>query len=86
MSNLEDQILTNIAKKMQEDIDVNVLWTLLEQQGWTRVKLSRFIDRKHSVDIVNWLRENVDSPYEKLGCDFIFRNEKDAVHFILRWV
>jgi hypothetical protein len=85
MKSLEQEIADKIGNQMTREIDREVLWGMLKSIGWTRVTLSRFTDREHSVDIVNWLRENVNNPYEKQGCDFIFENDKDAVNFILRW-
>ena len=85
-SNLQDQILTDIAKRMQVSIDQEVMWSMLKAQGWTCVSISRFQDNNHAVDITMWLEENVKNTYERHGRDFIFENSKDAVNFILRWV
>jgi hypothetical protein len=85
-SDLQDQILTNIAKEMQQDIDREILWGMLKGIGWTRVLLDRLQDNKHAIDITYWLEENCTGAYERRGRDFIFENEKDASMFILRWV
>ena len=85
-SNLQDQILTDIAKRMQVSIDQEVMWSMLKAQGWTCVSISRLQDNNHAVDITMWLEENVKNTYERRGRDFIFENSKDAVNFILRWV
>lgn len=84
-SELQDQILTNIAKEMQTDIDREIMWGMLRGIGWTRVLLDRFQDNKHAVDITHWLEENIKHPFERHGRDFIFENPKDASMFILRW-
>ena len=83
--NLQDQILTNISKKMQEEIDEQVLWSLLKDKGWTRVMLTRLTDNKHAIDITYWLEDNCKNSYERNGRDFMFESEKDAVNFILKW-
>ena len=85
-SELQDQILTNIAKEMQTDIDREIMWGMLKGIGWTRVLLDRFQDNKHAIDITYWLEENIKHPFERNGRDFIFENPKDASMFILRWV
>ena len=85
-SELQDQILTNIAKEMQMDIDREVLWGMLKDIGWTRVMLDRLQDNKHAIDITIWLEENIKNPFERNGRDFIFEDPKDASMFILRWV
>ena len=84
-SNLQDQILTDISKKMQEEIDERVLWSLLKDKGWTRVLLSYPNSNKQAVDIMYWLEDNCKNPYERNGRDFMFESEKDAVNFILKW-
>jgi len=84
-SELQDQILTNIAKEMQMDIDREILWGMLKGIGWTRVLLDRLQDNKHAIDITIWLEENIKNPFERNGRDFIFENPKDASMFILRW-
>lgn len=77
-SQLQDQILTGIAKEMQTDIDREVLWGMLQSMGWTRVMLDRLQDNKHAVDITYWLEENIKNPFERNGRDFLFM-------VILRW-
>lgn len=88
-SDLQDQILTEIANKMQEEIDDFTLWTLecasLKEQGWTCVILSYPNSNKHAVDIMCWLEDNCKESYERNGREFMFESEKDAVNFILRW-
>jgi hypothetical protein len=39
-SQLQDQILTDIAKKMSEDIDFDVFANVLCKNGWTKFSLS----------------------------------------------
>lgn len=84
-SNLQDQIMTNIAKKMQEEIDQKVMWSMLKEQGWTRVMLSYPNSNKQAVDIMCWLEDNCKNSHERNGRDFMFKSEKDAVNFILKW-
>jgi hypothetical protein len=84
-SQLQDQILTGIAKEMQSDIDREIMWDMLKTLGWTRVLLSRFQDNNHAVDISCWLADACQGAYERNGRDFLFENTKDATMFILRW-
>jgi hypothetical protein len=83
---LQDEIMTGIAKRMSDEIDREVLWGMLKGIGWTRVMLDRFQDNNHAVDITLWLEENIKNPFERNGRDFIFEDSKDATMFILRWV
>jgi hypothetical protein len=85
-SQLQDEIMTGIAKQMSNDIDREVLWGMLVSIGWTRVMIDRLQDNKHAIDITHWLGEYCQGSYERNGRDFLFENEKDATMFILRWV
>ncbi len=83
--NLQEEIIEELGTKMQSAVDREILWGILVDFGWTRVKLSRFVDNRHAVDITYWLDEHVKNPFERDGADFIFENSKDALMFILKW-
>jgi len=83
---LEKEILEHKAKEMQQEIDREIVWKMLESIGWTRVLISRFQDNKHAVDISYWLEEHCKGKYERNGRDFLFEDSKDATMFILKWV
>jgi hypothetical protein len=83
--NTQDAILEELGTKMQSQIDREILWGILIGMGWTRVKLSRFVDNHHAIDITYWLDEHVNNPFEREGADFIFEDSKDAMLFALRW-
>ena len=83
--NTQDAILEELGTKMQSQIDREILWGILIGMGWTRVKLSRFVDNYHAIDIRYWLDEHVNNPFEREGADFIFEDSKDAILFALRW-
>ena len=83
--NTQDAILEELGTKMQSQIDREILWGILIGMGWTRVKLSRFVDNYHAIDITYWLDEHVNNLFEREGADFIFENSRDALIFILRW-
>jgi hypothetical protein len=83
--NLEDQILTNIAKRMNEDINFDVFASVLCKEGWTKFEITRFIDNHHAIDIGYWLLDNCQGTYKRNGRTFLFENSKDATMFILRW-
>lgn len=82
---LEQTIMDQAAKQIANDIDREIFWESLEDAGWARVSVSRFVDNKHAVDIGEWLKANCQNSYERDGCDFLFESESDAVMFTLRW-
>ena len=82
---LQDQILTNIATEMKNDIDREVMWGMLADTGWTKFSIPRFVDNHHAVDISYWLAEHCQGEYKRNGRHFLFENSKDAMLFMLRW-
>ena len=82
---LEQEIITGLGNQMQQEIDREVLWGMLEGIGWHRVMLPRFIDNNHAIDIGYWLIDNCKESFERSGADFIFESQKDANWFKLRW-
>ena len=84
--NIEKQVLENQAKLLAQEIDREVLWNMMCELGWVRVDLPAETDVQQSIEIVEWLRKNIDNPYEKAGRKFIFKDEKDAMWFKLRWL
>lgn len=84
--NVDQKVIDDMAKRMADEIDREVLWGMLKDLGWHRVMIDRLVDNKHAIDITIWLKENVKNPYERRGRDFIFSAERDATMFILRWV
>lgn len=83
-SQLQDEILTSIAKEMQREIDDDIMSTFLVDTGWTSVKYY-YKSNKEAVDIAVWLKDNCQNQWRRLGSDFVFENTKDAEWFILRW-
>ena len=82
---LEKEMLEAKAKEMQQEIDREVLWGMLEGMGWTRVMLPRYVDNMHAIDISYWLDANCKNSFERNGRDFLFEDLKDANWFKLRW-
>ena len=82
---LEQEIITGLGNQMQQEIDREVLWGMLEGIGWHRVMLPRFIDNNHAIDIGYWLIDNCKESFERSGADFIFESQKDANWFKMRW-
>ena len=89
---IKDSILEDLGRQIQESIDDKMSYAFMmmywKEQGWTTVKLSRFQDNEHAVDITWWLaeqdlRDTVD--YYREGAEFVFASEKIATMFALRW-
>jgi hypothetical protein len=85
-SSLQDEIISNIAKQMQQDIDEGIMSTMLIEDGWTPVQFY-FKNNKEAVDITEWLCETCEEDtWGRYGNQYLFKNKQDAEWFILRWV
>lgn len=82
---IEHQISTELAKEMAEELDRQLMWGWLKEAGWTFVKIPRFQDNFHAIDIRYWIDENRTDEVLTAGPEFLFKNPKDATMFILRW-
>lgn len=89
---LEESLMEDLGRQIQYAIDDKMSYAFMmmywKERGWTTVKLSRFQDNKHAVDITDWLfdndlRDTVD--YYREGAEFVFASKKIATMFILRW-
>jgi len=86
MSNLEQEIMDEMATQMQSEIDFEILSNMLvEACGWHKISMVRFYSREHAVNILLWCEQHIKNPYEHRGSTFVFENEGDAVLFTLKW-
>lgn len=84
--NLEDEIAKELSTELQSEIDFEILSDVLVKScGWTKVTLTRFFSRKHSINILMWCEENIKNTFQHRGSTFIFQDAGDAVNFTLRW-
>jgi hypothetical protein len=85
MMTLQDAIDGKFSKYWEEEANRLFHWRRLQDMGWISVTIDRLQDNSYAVDITYWLKENCQGCCERLGRNFLFENNKDAVLFILRW-
>ena len=84
---LEDQIADELSRQLAEEIDFEVLCSLLVQTGWIQVKLEDVLQpSKQTAGMVNWLHEECSGHWRHRGKTFVFENKEDAALFRLTWV
>lgn len=83
--NLEDEIAQEISKEISQHIDFELLTDVLIACGWHCVKLPSLLNRKRSIDIIEWCEENTHKKYRHMSRTFIFEDQGDAVNFALKW-
>ena len=83
---LEQAVLDSAAYEIEQYIARDLLWKQMESLGYTRVKLLRFNNNIHAVDISYWLADNCKGFYHQVGSEILFENQQDANWFKLRWL
>lgn len=94
--NLQDQIISDIAAKMQQEIDSDLLDTIMTESllddGWIETKVNPAFDPRSSHLYNNWYTEtaewchlNATGDYKLLRGQWIFEKSEDATLFLLRW-
>ena len=83
--NLEEQIANDLSHELSKSIDFELLTDVLLACGWHKVKLASLLNRKRSVDILDWCYSNCKGKWKHNGSTFVFENQGDAVNFTLIW-
>lgn len=95
---LQDQIMANIAKKMAEEIDRDVMdsitMEILTKDGWTQTNINPAFSeygmtRKPFEDWYSktaaWINSYVRGEYKLVKGQWLFKDPRDATMFILKW-
>lgn len=82
---LMDEVMDRLAKEMAEEIDFDVIATIKIKDGWHSVKLDRFKNNNHAIDIRYWAEEHSNSGFINRGTHYVFEDAGDAVNFTMRW-
>lgn len=90
---LQKAVLEDYFQEISKDINQSVMNFLMmehrQEQGWIPVKLSKFQDNRHAVDITWWLHDQglvEKDDYYREGSEFLFREARHATMFTLRWM
>ena len=81
-----DELVDDLAKALQEEIDREIMLDMLVAKGWTKVELERLKDRYESIDIEIWIDENCYGKHTRLGRTYVFERKQDAEWFMLKWL
>lgn len=87
IASIEDDVYRKVAAEVSAEIDWEIISELFVSDGWIRVTLSFHNRKQPSVDeIQDWVIENIQGSFKSHGNSWLFRDEKDAALFALRWV
>ncbi len=82
---IEEMIADRLAKEIAAEIDFGIMADIMGAQGWHKVKLERFTNNEHAVDIKLWVTDNAVGKFINHGSLYIFEQKGDAVNFALKW-
>jgi len=82
---LEEQIINDAGKAIANEIDFEILYSMLKELGWRKVVLSP-MTWEQGLEVDAWTEKHVKGPFETMGLVWIFEDEEDANWFALRWL
>lgn len=83
--NLEEEISQELSSEMASAMDFEILSDILVKNGWHKIVLDTLKNRYHSIDVTSWCESNCKNSWHYRGRTFIFKDQKDAVMFGLKW-
>lgn len=82
---IEEQFADQAAKILQEEIDQEILFDLLQQIGWTRVELASKWLPVTGIELHEWREANLTGHWHAHSNIWMFENKNDAALFKLTW-
>lgn len=82
---LHEELEEELARVLQEEIDREVLFGLLEECGWTRIELPSKWFPVSGIELHEWRQKNLTGKWKAHENTWLFEKEKDATIFALRW-
>lgn len=80
-----DQIIKQASERIAQDIDWQILSSLLEEAGWTRIKIEHDPPIYMMNELYHWIDKHRTGSVHRYMDEFLFQNEKDVTMFLLRW-
>jgi ssRNA-specific RNase YbeY (16S rRNA maturation enzyme) len=84
---IQKEIADTMAKEIQEEIDWEIMMGMIEGLGYKHIVM-KWPERMNEIqahEIKEWCKSNLDDHFMGRGKDWLFKSEKDATMFILRW-
>ena len=82
---VEDDIINSMGKQIQQEIDFEILSSMLTEIGWKRV-VAKPMTWEDGMEIDKWVDDNCQGKYETCGLVWMFEKESDANWFSMRWL
>lgn len=86
MSSMQEQIIQELADKMQSQVDFEILSSILvDSCGWTKVELENKFLPVSGIELHEWRVKNIKGRWIGNEGVWLFEDAKDANWFILKW-
>lgn len=86
MSDLQEQVLNDLAKSMEQSMDFVVLCDVLCAFGWTVLNVDYDPESGQAWNTVkNWADDNFTGEHREHRGTWLIENGQDATMFALRW-
>lgn len=92
MQNLElskiamDEIVKDMAEKLQRSIDFNILADIYKADGWVEINFNPWMQHDRMNEVKVWLDKNCRGNHTSMDDRFLFQLEEDAVNFTLKFL
>jgi hypothetical protein len=86
MSSLQQQVLDDLAKDMQQGMDFEILCDVLSRFEWTVLQVDYDPDSGQGWNtLMNWADENFEGEFQEHNGIWLIENPADATAFALKW-
>lgn len=82
---LHEDLENELAKTLQEEIDAEIMQSMLRDCGWAEVVLERMHKPEKRI-IEQWADNNIKKGVWTHGPVWLFKDPKEANWFALRWL
>lgn len=82
---LAEKYAEEAAKALAEEIDAEILRSMMVSNGWHEVVLQP-MTWENGYEIDSWVEENIKGDRWTRGLVWLFKQEKEAMWFKLRWL
>jgi hypothetical protein len=79
--NYIEEAVARAGRELAEEMDFSMLADWCKSMGWIEIDFNP----RQSETIKEWLRTSCKGPCQSRGRRFLFKEESDAVNFVLKW-
>jgi hypothetical protein len=86
MKSLQQQVLDDLAKNMQQGMDFEILCDVLVRFEWSVFHMDYNPDLGQAWNtVINWADDNFEGEFQEHNGTWLIENAKDATMFALKW-